>query len=144
MNVSIVGPDERPELNVLGNRMWLRLVGADTGGRLTIAEQMTPPGVGVPPHFHDREEETFHVISGEVEFGVEGTTYLAGPGSTVHIPRGVTHTFTARGTEPARMMVLLTPSGLEHMFHDLAKLPEGPPDMDKVVAICAQAGVHFV
>lgn len=144
MNVSIVGPDDRPELNVLGNRLWLRLTGADTGGRLTIAEQITPPGLGVPPHFHDREDETFHIVSGEVEFTVEGTTYLAHAGATIHLPRGVTHTLTAKGTEPARMLIVLAPSGIEHMFGELGKLPAGPPDMDKVTAICADAGVHFV
>lgn len=144
MDAAIVSGGERPELNVLGHRVWVRLAAEDTGGNFTLVEHISPPDSGIPPHKHEREDETFHIVSGEVDFTVGGKSHLATPGTTVHIPRGVPHTFTVKSYEPARMLIVLTPSGAEAMFQKLSELGEGPPDMDKVSAICGEYGVEFI
>ncbi len=45
-----------------------------------------PPGYETPLHFHDRQEETYFVHQGQVEFRFgDGSTYLAGPGGVVRV-----------------------------------------------------------
>ena len=43
------------------------LTGADTGGAYCLLEVSLAPGIGVPRHIHTREDETYYVISGELE-----------------------------------------------------------------------------
>lgn len=144
MNATIVKGNERPELNVLGHRVWVRLAAEDTGGQFTLVEHISEPGTGIPPHQHGREDETFHIVSGEVDFTVAGKSHLATAGTTVHIPRNVPHTFTVKGYEPARMLIVLTPPGGESMFAALSELKGPPPDMEEVSRVCAEYGVRFL
>ncbi len=41
-------------------------------------------------------------------------------------------------------MVAAFPAGIERMFDELADLPAGPPDMARVLAICARYGITFL
>ena len=61
---------------------------------------------------------------------VAGSTHPAtGSGSFTFIPRGTEHCFRNMGEEPARLLVLFTPWGMERFFEDFAKLPPGPPSL---------------
>jgi quercetin dioxygenase-like cupin family protein len=93
---------------------------------------------------HEREDETFVVLQGEVRFVADHATTIATAGMTVFAPRGVPHSYEVVGTKPARLLLLLTPAGLERMFEELARLPKEPRDFAKVVGICARYGVRFV
>jgi len=42
------------------------LSGADTGGAYCLLEVSAAPGVSVPRHTHTREDESYHVLSGEL------------------------------------------------------------------------------
>jgi quercetin dioxygenase-like cupin family protein len=130
-------------LTILGDDLLVRLTARDTGGAISLFEQRTPAGGGVPMHAHDREDETFHVLEGTIEFNVAGKTITANAGDSVWAPRGVPHAWTVVGTKPARVLFAATPSGMEGMFEELSTLPKGPPDFAKVVEICARFGVRF-
>jgi hypothetical protein len=39
---------------------------------------------------------------------------------------------------------MVFPAGAEHMFEELNALPPGPPDMAKVLEVCARFGVIFL
>src|SRR5215475_5871909 len=43
------------------------LSGADTGGAYCLLEASLAPGIGVPRHTHTREDETYYVLSGELD-----------------------------------------------------------------------------
>ena len=53
---------------------------ADTGGRFTVGEQITPAGWGPPRHIHSREDEIFYILEGtyELHVGDERRTVSAG------------------------------------------------------------------
>jgi quercetin dioxygenase-like cupin family protein len=144
MKVKILHSREGQYLNVIGDNQYIKLTGEETGGAYTLIEEINPPGVGVPLHVHENEDETFHVAEGQVEFTLNGKPVTASAGTTVYLPRRVPHAFKVVGQTPARVLVLLSPSGLERMFRELAQLPPGPPDMEKVVAICARYGIRFL
>lgn len=139
-----VRSNEGNKLNVLGDQMTLKLTGEDTGGQYVLIEQNNNPGVGIPLHTHDNEDEIFRVIEGELELNVNGAKTILKAGDLGFCPRGIPHTWKVVGNSPAKVDLSFFPSGMEKMFEELAKLPSGPPDMAKVTEITTRYGVHFV
>ena len=66
---------------MLGTTMRLIAPAADTGGRYTVLEQVTPPGWGPPRHIHSREDEIFYILEGsyDLHVGDEHRTVSATP-----------------------------------------------------------------
>ncbi|MCX5658976.1 MAG: cupin domain-containing protein [Planctomycetota bacterium] len=143
MPASILPPGDKPTRVVLGDNHFVRVTAAQTGGLYEMFEQVNAPGVGVPFHVHENEDETFHVIAGKVEYKLADRTILAEPGTTVFLPRRVPHAFHFVAGAPGRVMVTVSPATLGPMFDELAALPAGPPDMNTVIAICGRFGVRL-
>ena len=78
------------------------VTGAETGGAYFAMEAVVPPGGGPPPHTHAREDETFYVLEGRVDFRLGDERVTAGPGDFVNVPRGRVHNFhnAGRGLRP--------------------------------------------
>ena len=94
----------------------------DTGGLLTFAEITTSPGGGPPLHIHDAEDEAFLVLAGRYEIQLDGLRHVAGPGTLVYSPRGVAHQFRNIADTPAKMLLIVTPGGVEEFFSGLSRL----------------------
>lgn len=128
----------------LGTAYKTILATADTGGAMSIVDSLSPPNSGPPRHVHGAEDEAFVVLSGEVEFWLDGTGFVRGPGETAFIPRGREHTFRVLGDQPSRHLVILTPGGFEGFFADMA---EGqfriPEDMDAVTESASRHNLEF-
>jgi len=131
-------------LNVLGDIQTHKLSGSDTGNQIVEWVSHVDPGVGIPPHIHTKEDEIFRVIEGEVEIMVGGKTTLLKAGDLAFAPRDIVHAWTVVGTQKAKMITAAFPAGIEHMFKELAALPEGPPDFAKVAEICGKQGISFI
>ena len=131
-------------LNVLGDHLTVRLTGEETGGRFTLVEQTNEPGTGIPMHLHKNEDELFHILEGQVEFRVGTQAITATAGTTVFLPRNIPHDWMVVGNTPARTLLSVFPAGAEKMWQELSDLPAGPPDMRRVVEICARHGVSFL
>jgi mannose-6-phosphate isomerase-like protein (cupin superfamily) len=58
-------------------------------------------------HVHHGDDEAWHVLEGELTFRYADRVETAGPGTTVFVPAGVAHTFTAGAN--ARYLIVLTP-----------------------------------
>lgn len=93
----------------------------NSGGAMSIVDSTSQPNVGPPRHVHDAEDEAFVVLTGEVEFWLNGESFRRGPGETAFIPRGVEHTFRVVSDTPSRHLVILTPGGFEGFFYAMAK-----------------------
>lgn len=143
-NPKIVKENEGNKLNVLGDNQNIKLTGEDTNGQYTLIEQNNEPGIGIPPHVHENEDEVFQVLSGQVEMRVGNQTTILKAGDLIFCPKGVPHSWKVVGEEKARAMLSIFPAGLEGMFTELSELPAGPPDMEKVTAICGKYNLKFV
>jgi quercetin dioxygenase-like cupin family protein len=141
LQATVRKPEEGERQNVLGDLQRFILTGAETGGALCLVEQQNEAGTGIPLHYHTREEETFHVVEGVVAFTVGDETILATAGTTVHVPRGIRHSFEVR--ERARVLLTLVPAGMEEMFRELGRLTPGPESMPQALAICERYGIFF-
>jgi quercetin dioxygenase-like cupin family protein len=87
-----------------------------TDGALTVFE--TSVGAGPPLHVHDREDECFHVLDGELSIRCGCDAFGAAAGSFVFLPRGRPHRFWAVA-EPARLLLIAVPGGIEDYFHQI-------------------------
>ncbi len=140
----VVRDGEGKQLNVIGDKMTIKLSGEETGGQYVLAEQYNEPGVGIPMHVHEHEDEIFRVLEGQLEVEVDGQKSVLGPGDMAFCPRGIPHTWRVTGNSKAKVDLSFFPAGLEKMFDELAALPPGPPNMSVVAEICGRYGVRFV
>ena len=140
----IVRNDEGQKLNVIGDNQNIKLTGEDTGGQFTLIEQFNDPGIGIPPHVHENEDEVFQVLTGEVEMTVGEKSMTLKAGDLIFCPKDIPHSWKVVGEEKARAMLSIFPAGLEKMFEELSKLPLGPPDLEKVGQICGKYNLRFV
>jgi quercetin dioxygenase-like cupin family protein len=136
-----------------GDHYTFLVTGEESGGAYFAMEALVPPGGGPPPHIHRREDETFYLIEGDVEFRLGDEVITAGPGDFVNVPRGTVHRFRNAGTQTARMVLTFTPAGIEHWFDEtLEQAPnhveEAPDNMEEVaaryVAAAPRYGLEFV
>lgn len=132
-------------LDVLGVTHIYKATGAETAGAFSLWEAVVPPGAGAPPHTHAREDESFYVLSGEllIDLEDEPAPRRVAPGGFFFGARGRRHAFRNVGDEPARVLILSTPSsGLDQMFAELeAATAAGMPEFGKLVAIGGKYGV---
>jgi mannose-6-phosphate isomerase-like protein (cupin superfamily) len=87
-----------------------------TGGALSVFE--TSIGAGPPLHVHDREDECFYVLDGELSIRCGADAFDAAAGSFVFLPRGRPHRFWAAGPA-ARLLLIAVPSGIEDYFGEI-------------------------
>lgn len=144
-SAKVVRPGAGRTVDVLGDRVRLVLGGADTGGAYAIVEQASEPGSGPPLHLHHREEEAFYILEGEYEFKVGEQVIRATSGTYLFAPRGIPHTFKCVGTMSGRVQATITPAGFENFFVEVSGLAaQGPPDLEKVVALARTYGLEIL
>jgi len=117
---------------------------AAVGGAYCAFEEMVPPGAGPPLHIHRQEQEFFFVRAGVVRFRCEETTLELGPGGAVSIPAGARHAFRNVGGHEARLLITVTPGGLDDFFREVERRRLGPDDMDAVTTLAARHNLEFV
>lgn len=146
MKPMIVLPGEGKEVRAFGDTIVFKVVGEQSENGVTIGLAITPPGGGPPLHVHRREDEIFIIVSGDLEMNVLGEWMKAPPGSVVFLPRDVPHQFKNVGSEPSHHWVICTPSGFESFYEKCSAVfaAGGPPDMERILAICAEHGAEIV
>ena len=136
---------------VMGGVIDVKLDAEKTGDAFTLLEITNPPGGGVPPHVHERDDETVVLVEGTVTALIDGAPEQMSPGDVVFIPRGVVHAFEA-GDAGARVIAITSPGGSESMLRDGAPAKTGqepPPEMGEaeigaMMAAAAGAGLNFL
>jgi mannose-6-phosphate isomerase-like protein (cupin superfamily) len=86
------------------------------GGALSVFE--TSIMAGPPLHVHDREDECFYVLDGELSVRCGGDAFDVAAGSFVFLPRGRPHRFWAAG-RAARLLLIAVPGGIEDYFREI-------------------------
>jgi quercetin dioxygenase-like cupin family protein len=116
---------------VSGDAYTVKASAEQTNGSLGFVVATVPPGNGPIAHIHQRNDEAFYLLDGQLEFLDGEQTFLASAGDFVFVPRGVRHRFKNITTEPARMAFLFTPGGQERFFlvHGDDPLPGHQPQL---------------
>lgn len=101
--------------------------GAETSGRFALVQHLfEPKALAAPMHRHHDEDEYTYVLTGTIG-AVLGDEELFGvPGDLIVKPRGQWHTFWNAGAEPATVLEIISPAGLEELFRSFGQLTEEP------------------
>ena len=122
--------------------MFLKVRDANTAGAYCVFDNVLPAGSpGPTPHRHQRHDETFYVLEGELRVRVERDVFTASPGSFVIVPRGAVHQPSNPGPQPTRVLLTFSPGGMDGFFEWAARerVPlqnrGGPPASPAQVAV---------
>ena len=103
-----------------GDSLFEFLIPSDvTGGTLSVFRATLAEGFSPPRHVHTREDEVFVVLDGDVCFDLDGRRLLAGPGTSVFMPRGIPHTFRIQSPS-AVLLGVIAPGEFEQLFRNLS------------------------
>lgn len=81
--------------------------GARVKAKITFAEAK---GISIiPAHIHSFQDEQYEVISGKLTYLLNGTKHIAEAGTTIHLPRGVSHKHYSEGPGDAVAIQTVTP-----------------------------------
>jgi quercetin dioxygenase-like cupin family protein len=136
-----IGPDEGVYLPVLD--IVHKVTAQSSGGSLTVEEWGLPPGQMIPPHTHTREDECNFVLEGELTCEVGGEIVVAPVGSYVLKPRDVPHALCNTGTEPVRVLEILTPGGFESYFDEYEEIVSSTMDEEEQRKARAELGERY-
>lgn len=146
-----VQPGQGESYGVLGDVYTVKVKSEDTGGAYGFLEVILQPQGGAPAHTHSKENESFYILEGELEFQIEEQTIVGTPGSFIHIPIGKLHSFTNKTETPVKVLILLTPGGLEEFFAEfgtkvespLSRPAKNPADLQRLPGIAAKFGTEM-
>lgn len=142
MEPRAVAPGEgRTVQGPAGGPLTFKVRGEETGGRLTVFENVIAPGDGPPLHIHEAQDESWYVLEGTLRFRLGEELHAAPAGSFVFVPRGTVHAFQNVGDGPARILVIFNPAGMEPFFEEFATLPAGPVDPSEFTRLGSAVGM---
>jgi quercetin dioxygenase-like cupin family protein len=116
--LAVSRPGSSEYIGLVGNTYTITVSGSDTGGRFCVIDMHVPPGGGPPPHRHDFDE-TFIVLEGEIETTFRGERSVLRAGETANIPSNAPHQFRNASSQPARILCICSPAGLDDYFREV-------------------------
>src|SRR4029077_17637743 len=103
----------------LGPDVWIVRAGAEeTAGRFDVLEAKVSRLQGPPLHVHAEQEDTFLVLSGTLKLQVGEELIDLHPGALASAPPGGPPTYPNVEDEPAHVVNIMTPGGLDGAFAD--------------------------
>ncbi|MGV0789479.1 cupin domain-containing protein [Mycolicibacterium sp. XJ2] len=121
--LTVMQPGEGDVVPIPGFGAVFKLVSRTTGGLVSIVEHPFPVGTITAAHRHTREDEHSYVLAGEIGFRSDDSEVVLGPGGYITKPRGQMHAMWNAGSEPGRIIEIITPGGgFENYFRELGEL----------------------
>ena len=125
-------------------RVEIHLGAQDTGGAFCLLVDHPPAGWSLPPHRHEHESETVHVVEGAFWMTIGGERVELGPGDTAHVPQGVLHEGGTLGDVAGRRVLIFSPAGLERFFLEAGTPePQESPDVAQLLRAATAHGWRF-
>ncbi|BAZ12475.1 cupin 2 domain-containing protein [Calothrix sp. NIES-4071] len=146
-----VQPNKSSTYSVLGDLYTLLAEGKDTSGAYGLVEVVMQPQSIIPSHTHE-QVEAHYIIAGEIEYQLDSQTVVATKGAFLHIGACQVHSFKNIGSEPAKLLMWVTPGGPEQFFAEAGQpvklpiseeekrrlsQPPSPADIEKAVELAS-------
>ena len=155
-----IGPRDGKFVQLMSVGVRFMAWGEETGGGFSLVEHpIAPKTLAAPVHIHEKEDEYSYVLEGRLGALLGDEVVYADPGDFVFKPRKQWHTFWNAGDTECRILEIISPSGFEHFFDELAELVgrgAAPPeiealaaryhhyyDFEKTLAVAEKHGLHF-
>jgi quercetin dioxygenase-like cupin family protein len=129
----------------------IRVASADGEDGMTLIESVAPRGDSPPLHVHEREDELFHVLDGQLTLMVDGRERVLRAGESALAPKGIAHTYRV-DSQLARWLVTTTRGEFERFVRAMSRTAEGPglpersapPTAEQQAALAAVAAAHGI
>ena len=116
-----IGPKDGKFVKLMSVGVRFMAWGEETGGGFSLVEHpIAPNTLAAPVHIHEREDEYRYVLEGRMGALLGDKVVYANEGDFVFKPRNQWHTFWNAGDMPCRILEIISPSGFEHFFDELA------------------------
>jgi quercetin dioxygenase-like cupin family protein len=105
---------------------------SDTDGAFDLVESKMKKGTEPPPHIHDREDELFYILAGEIKVFADGQVFTVAAGESVFLPKKIPHAYLIQ-SEECHVLALMTPGGFLNAINKMnapARTMEIPSDME--------------
>ena len=144
-----VGLDQGDRFQVLAvanSERIIKLRGHHTDGRVMIMEGEILVGEGPPLHIHQREDEYFHVLEGELEFQIGEEKIHGTTGTWIYAPRYIKHTYRNVNSTGARLEFVFQPAGIEFYFEEVSKVivAQEPDWEQQAAAVAKKYGIELL
>jgi quercetin dioxygenase-like cupin family protein len=119
---------------------------------ISVMETLAPHGDSPPLHVHHTEDETFHLLQGQLRVRAGDTDVTIAAGETLLAPKRVPHTYRVESREGARWLVITRRGDFERFVRALSRpaerpeLPpdQGPPTPEQADALAVAAREHGI
>ena len=143
----VVRPEEARRITLYDVVFRYGIGSAETDGKLSMLEVTIPPRTLVKPHMHTREDEFTLILDGAVGARLANETIEEIPaGSWLAKPRSVPHAMWNVGAQPARILEVVMPGGLERYFEEIAPVltQHGPDWTKRYEALAEEYGLEIL
>lgn len=141
---TIIRRSDGETLNVLGMPLRFLCDSQDTADAWSLMEEDIPAGHGPPPHRHDWDE-AYYVVSGALDFQIDGEAVRVEAGDFAYLPRNTVHAFKGGSETPARVLIFAVPAHSSAFFKDVNReVRTVPEDLAKVPEIGRRHGIEFM
>ncbi|MDQ2138240.1 cupin domain-containing protein [Alcaligenaceae bacterium C4P045] len=139
----------------LGARVRILLSGDHTGGQFSLLDGTLPSGSDSGMHIHRHEDESIHLVAGELEVTIgERTSYLSA-GDSCFTPRGTPQRVRNLSDLPAKVVIVMTPGGHDRFVAQAGErlapgqrlpdvVPLSRPAREQFLTVASAYGVDMV
>jgi mannose-6-phosphate isomerase-like protein (cupin superfamily) len=138
----------------LGVRMKILLSAKETGGQFSLIEGVMPPGGDGGLHLHANEDESMHLLEGELEVTIGDKKFPLTSGESYFAPRNIPHRLRNPSQTPVRSLLLTTPGGFDAFISQAGiRLTDGimplvepptPGQMAKLLKLAEEFGIKII
>jgi quercetin dioxygenase-like cupin family protein len=104
---------------------------------MTVFTVDVPPGGGVPPHRHLKEEESYYMLNGSMLIQLGNDQWVIEPGDFVHVPAQMIHGYQNTSDQPVQFLAWTLGGAIDAFFIELSEkvqsLPEDLPLMSEIL-----------
>lgn len=100
---------------VLGHKVSVQNLSGDYD--LTIGESLSQVP-GPPPHYHENLHESFYIVTGEMDFIINGEQRKVKAGESIDIPPKTLHTFVNSQDADCQWVNIHSPKRFGEFFHN--------------------------
>lgn len=132
-------------ITVLTDQLRLLLRSSQSPNQMSVMLVEVPPGSGVPSHFHDKEEEAYFVLEGELSLTVGDQTHVLGPNGLGHVPPRTVHGYTNTCSTPVRLLAWTVGGPLDQFFEAMGeRVRHMPEDALVMMELTQRYGIRMM
>lgn len=147
MEPRIIRPDDARSVTLKKTLFRYGIGAEETDGSLSMLEVTIPPRTLIKPHTHTHEDEFSLVLAGPIGLrSGSKTTEEVPTGTWLVKPRSIPHAMWNLGDEPARVLEVVMPGGLERYFEEIEPVlrNHGPEWTKRYAALAESYGLTIL